>query len=96
MIPPSIFREYDIRGIVGRDLTAENVRAVARSYGTRMVSQKAKRIAIGRDMRPSSSEFRDIWTDALAKLGLDTLDVGVCPTPLLYYTLFQEAVDGGS
>ncbi len=94
-IPSTIFREYDIRGIVGKDLTVEHIRTVAKAYGTRMVNQEAKRIAIGRDMRPSSSEFRDAWIDTLTGLGLDTLDVGVCPTPLLYYTLFSESVDGG-
>lgn len=90
-----IFREYDIRGVVGKDLTDETVYDVARAIGTFYRSRGVRRASIGRDARESSPRFRDILVRGLTETGCDVLDVGMVPTPVLYFTLFTEVVDAG-
>jgi phosphomannomutase/phosphoglucomutase len=91
----NIFREYDIRGIVGQDLTAETVSTLARAIGTFFARNGAKRIAVGFDARESSPLFRDLLVNGLNSSGCDVLDIGRVPTPVLYFTVFTENVDGG-
>ena len=90
-----IFREYDIRGVVGRDLTDEAVYDVARATGTFFRAGGASRVSLGRDARESSPRFRDIMIRGLNETGCDVIDVGMVPTPLLYFTLFSEDVEAG-
>jgi phosphomannomutase/phosphoglucomutase len=90
-----IFREYDIRGVVGRDLTDEIVYDLARAIGTFFRGNGASHASLGRDARESSPRFRDLMIKGLTETGCDVLDVGMVPTPALYYTLFSEAVDCG-
>jgi phosphomannomutase/phosphoglucomutase len=90
-----IFREYDIRGVVGRDLTDEIVYDLARAIGTFFRANGATRASLGRDARESSPRFRDLMIRGLNETGCDVLDVGMVPTPTLYFTLFTEAVDCG-
>jgi phosphomannomutase/phosphoglucomutase len=93
-LKPEIFREYDIRGIVGRDLTPETVETLGRGIGTYVRRHEKKSIALGRDCRLSSPEFAAALTRALLSTGCDVLELGTIPTPLLYfcvYTLDQEA-----
>jgi phosphomannomutase/phosphoglucomutase len=90
-----IFREYDIRGVVGRDLTDEAVYDVARAAGTFFQANGARRVSLGRDARESSPRFRDIMIRGLNETGCDVIDVGMVPTPLLYFTLFSEDVEAG-
>ncbi len=90
-----IFREYDIRGVVDRDLTDEVVYDLARAIGTFFLAHGAKRASLGRDARESSPRFRDLLIRGLTETGCDVLDVGMVPTPALYFTLFTEAVDAG-
>ncbi len=90
-----IFREYDIRGVVGRDLTDETVADLARAIGTFYRAHGATRVSIGRDARESSPRFRHLMAEGLNATGCDVIDVGMVPTPLLYYTLFTLDVDAG-
>lgn len=90
-----IFREYDIRGLVGTDLNEETVRILARAIGTYFRRQNMRRVALGYDARESSPVFRDLFIEGFNETGLDVLNVGMIPTPLLYFTLFTENVDGG-
>ncbi len=90
-----IFREYDIRGVVDKDLTDEIVYDLARAIGTFFRANCARRASLGRDARESSPRFRDIMIRGLTETGCDVLDVGMVPTPVLYFTLFSEPVDGG-
>ena len=90
-----IFREYDIRGVVGRDLTDEVVYDLARAIGTFFRANGAARASLGRDARESSPRFRDILIRGLTETGCDVLDVGMVPTPALYFTLFTQPVDAG-
>jgi phosphomannomutase / phosphoglucomutase len=90
-----IFREYDIRGIAGKDLTQETVELLGLGIGTMMRRLGRSRIALGRDCRPSSDPFRDALIAGLNATGLSVVDIGVVPTPLLYYSIFQLEVEGG-
>ncbi len=91
----NIFREYDIRGIVGQDLTDETVSLLGRAIGTFFINNGAKRIAIGFDARESSPSFRDLLVEGFNASGCDTVLIGRVPTPVLYFTVFTKEVDGG-
>jgi phosphomannomutase / phosphoglucomutase len=91
----NIFREYDIRGIVGEHLTNETVAILAKAIGTYFVRNGAKRIAVGFDARKSSPVFRDILIKGFSECGLDCVDIGRVPTPVLYFAVFTKNVDGG-
>jgi phosphomannomutase / phosphoglucomutase len=96
--PPSqgIFRQYDVRGIVGQDLTAAAARAVGLSYAALLAERGVTgAVAVGRDNRPSGPMLREALVGALIESGLDVIDIGVVPTPLLYWTLHHERVVGG-
>jgi phosphomannomutase/phosphoglucomutase len=91
----NIFREYDIRGIVGPQLTDETVEKIGLAAGTFFQRNGAKRIAVGYDARESSPRFCEILTGAFARTGCDTVLIGMVPTPVLYHTVFTKPVDGG-
>jgi len=91
----NIFREYDIRGVVGEQLTGETVSLIARSIGTYFRRNGAKRIVIGYDARESSPDFCDLLTEGSNRSGLEVVLIGMVPTPVLYHTLFTQSVDGG-
>ena len=94
-IDPNIFREYDIRGVVGSQLTDETVAVLGRATGTFFSQKAARRVAVGYDARESSSRFCKILTRELNQCGIDCLLVGMVPTPVLYHTVFTRDVDGG-
>lgn len=83
-VHPHIFREYDIRGLVDEDLHEESVSLIARGLAA-MLGQGKGRVVLGRDCRTSSTCFRDVFVEALTSCGVDVVDVGVGPTPLVYY-----------
>lgn len=91
----ALFREYDIRGIVGGELTDEVAEGIGRAYATLGKNRGLKIVGVGRDGRESSPALRDSLVNGLTGGGLDVLDIGVCPTPVLYFSLFQFPVDGG-
>jgi phosphomannomutase/phosphoglucomutase len=92
---PQIFREYDIRGIVGQDLTAENVELIGKAIGTYIRRDGGKTLTLGWDVRASSVEFREIMTRALNSTGCDVIDIGRVPTPVSYFSLHHLKPDGG-
>mgnify|MGYP001284262059 FL=1 len=94
-INPQIFREYDIRGIVGKDLTPESVTNIGKAIGTYIRRGDGKTIILGRDVRSSSIEFRDILSNALNSTGCDVIDIGMVPTPVTYFALHHFNADGG-
>ena len=94
----TIFREYDIRGIVGDDLTGEVVEAAGRAYATRWRRRTGAgtgRVAVGHDNRPSSPELADRLCRGLNAAGLDVVLLGTVPTPALYYATVALGTDGG-
>ncbi|MGQ9628147.1 MAG: phosphomannomutase/phosphoglucomutase [Anaerolineae bacterium] len=94
-VNPQIFRQYDIRGVVDKDLTEPVVEALGRGYGTYMRSLGKRRASLGRDMRLSSERFKDALARGMLSAGLDVVDIGLVPTPALYFSLFTLDVDGG-
>ncbi len=86
-INPQIFREYDIRGIVGRDLTQETAELIGRGIGTYIRRRGGKTLTVGRDMRTSSLPFRDGLISGLRSTGCDVIDIGMVPTPVAYFYL---------
>ncbi len=92
---PFIFREYDIRGVVGKDLDRELVYNLGKACGTYLIEHDARHIAVGRDCRISSPEFRDAIVQGLTETGCSVLDVGLVPTPVLYFALFRDGIQGG-
>ena len=91
----NIFREYDIRGIVGQDLTDETVAVLGKAIGTFFNQNGAKRIAVGYDARESSPRFRDLLVKGFNETGCDVVLIGRVPTPVLYHTVYTINVDGG-
>ncbi len=94
-INPQIFREYDIRGIVGKDLTPESVTSIGRAIGTYIRRGNGKNMVLGRDVRSSSIEFCNILSKALNSTGCNVIDIGMVPTPVLYFALHHFNADGG-
>ena len=91
----NIFREYDIRGIVGQDLTDETVAILGKAIGTFFRQNGARRIAVGYDARESGTRFRDLLVKGFNETGCDAVLIGRVPTPVLYHTVFTKDVDGG-
>jgi len=92
---PTVLREYDIRGIVGRTLSAADARAVGRGFGTAVVRAGGRTVALGRDGRVSSPEFGRAVGEGLAACGLQVIDVGLGPTPMLYFAARHYGYDAG-
>jgi phosphomannomutase/phosphoglucomutase len=92
-VPGQIFREYDIRGIVGETLDPDLVRAVGHAYGSELGSGKT--VAVGHDNRPSSPDLASALIDGLNASGVDVLLVGTVPTPALYFATYELETDGG-
>lgn len=99
-IKPSIFREYDVRGIAGRDLDANFAELLGMGYarfvaGRRPVAGRSHlTIGVGRDCRLTSDDYADGLIRGLRRGGLDVIRIGVCPTPLTYFSLFNLDLDG--
>ena len=94
-ISTNIFREYDIRGIVGKELYDADARAIARAFGTYVQRHGRKTLAVGRDVRLTSDRFAELVLEGLTSTGCDVIDIGIVPTPLLYFSLHNLPVDGG-
>jgi len=94
-INPRIFREYDIRGLVGEDLTEENVELLGRAYGTYALGHGHSEALVGRDNRPSSKPFRDAIIRGVLATGCDAIDVGEVPSPVFYYSLHKYDKQAG-
>ena len=94
-INPQIFREYDIRGIVGKDLTPASVTSIGKAIGTYIRRGNGKNMILGRDVRSSSVEFCNILSKALNSTGCNVIDIGMVPTPVLYFALHHFNADGG-
>ncbi len=90
-----VFREYDLRGIVGKEIVDEDVFLLGKTFGTYMVRQGKFKVAVGRDCRLSSENYRNLLVEGMLGTGLDIIDVGVCPTPLLYFALRHLEREGG-
>ncbi|MDP9422381.1 MAG: phosphomannomutase/phosphoglucomutase [Pseudomonadota bacterium] len=91
----TILREYDVRGIVGSTLHAEDAYALGRSYAALAASEDAKRVAVGRDGRTHSPELETALVRGLTEGGLDVVRIGMGPSPMLYFAVSTLDVQGG-
>lgn len=95
-INAGIFREYDIRGIVDKDLSTEVVEVIAKAYGTYLSNHGKKIVSVGRDCRDSSPEYSKAFCSGLNSCGIDVIDLGMVSTPMVYFSLFNLPVEGGA
>ena len=84
-INPTILREYDIRGIVGKDLFSQDALLLGKAIGTRSASSEHKTVIIGYDGSHTSPEMRHFLIEGLISTGIKVIDIGLVPTPMLYY-----------
>ena len=91
-----VFREYDIRGIVANDFDDDFVVDLGRGYATLLHRAGKKTITLGRDCRLSSERLRDRLVEGLLSGCINVVDVGVVPTPLLYFSVLSWKMDGGA
>ena len=96
-LPAVIFREYDIRGTVGDQLTRETAHAIGSAFGHRATGRLGRpaRLAVGRDNRPSGESLSAALIEGALEAGATVLDVGQVPTPALYFATHTLQVDGG-
>lgn len=94
-VNPVIFREYDIRGIVGKDLTEMVVEHLGKAYGTYVRRSGLRDVVIGRDGRTSSVGFQEAMTKGILSTGCNVTDIGLCPTPVVYFSIFHLDKNGG-
>lgn len=92
---PSILREYDVRGVVGKTLDEADARALGRSYASIAVAEGARTVAVGRDGRTHSPRLEAALIDGLTRGGLDVVRIGLGPSPMLYFAAATLGVDGG-
>lgn len=92
---PDIFREYDIRGIADRDLTDPVVEAIAQAFASRIGASSKSVVTVGHDARLSSPRIKDAVLRGLAAAGASPVDIGLCPTPALYFSLHHLHAAGG-
>ncbi|HEX5802413.1 MAG TPA: phosphomannomutase/phosphoglucomutase [Azospira sp.] len=88
-LPPEIFKAYDIRGIVGKTLTAEVCHAVGQALGSLARERNVSAIAVGRDGRLSGPELAGALMQGIVSAGVDAIDVGCVPTPLTYFAAYE-------
>ena len=94
MLKPTIFREYDIRGIAETELQDSGIQDLGRAVGTYLQRHNGKNINLGRDCRLSSERLRNALMAGLKSSGCHVTDIGVVPTPVLYYSVFHLKADG--
>ncbi len=95
MIDPTIFREYDIRGIADSDLADDNVYLMGQGLGTFYRGLGTNKVVIGQDVRLSSPRISKILQKGLNDTGCDVIDIGVVPTPILYFSLHHYDIGNG-
>ena len=94
MLKPTIFREYDIRGVADSELLSTDVEQLGRGLGSYLKRKAGRKINVGRDCRLSSTRLRDALVKGLLASGCDVTDIGVVPTPVLYYSAQKLEADG--
>jgi phosphomannomutase len=93
---PTVLREYDIRGIIGETLGADDARAIGRAFGTLLREAGGKTVAVGYDGRVSSPLLEHALVEGLTASGCDVVRIGLGATPMLYFAeASAEEVDGG-
>jgi phosphomannomutase / phosphoglucomutase len=95
MIEQSIFKAYDIRGVVDKTLTEEAVRRIGRAYGIAALAKSISTVVIGRDGRLSGPTFAKALSEGLRDQGINVIDIGMVATPFVYYATYQLKTAAG-
>jgi phosphomannomutase/phosphoglucomutase len=93
---PQVFREYDIRGVVEKDFADEFVTDLGRAWATTLHRAGKRTVTLGRDCRLSSPHLHDRLLDGVLQCGINVVDIGIVPTPLLYFSVAHWKMDGGA
>jgi phosphomannomutase/phosphoglucomutase len=88
-VDPGIFRAYDVRGVVGKNLDRQVARRLGQAIGAAMVDKGLREIVVGRDGRQSGPELADALAEGLRAAGVDVIDIGAVPTPVVYYATYR-------
>jgi phosphomannomutase/phosphoglucomutase len=94
-LPAEIFKAYDIRGIVGKTLTNEIAELIGHAIGSEAVARKQTRVAVGRDGRLSGPELVGALSRGMARAGIEVIDIGMVPTPVLYFATYHLGTHSG-
>ncbi|MFC1690852.1 phosphomannomutase/phosphoglucomutase [Nanoarchaeota archaeon] len=94
MLNPEIFRAYDIRGIVDKDIDEEGVVVIGKAFGTYLEGKGT--ITVGGDIRTTTPKFKEAFIKGITSTGVNVIDVGICSTPALYFSIFHHKSDGGA
>ncbi|PIN99337.1 MAG: phosphomannomutase [Candidatus Diapherotrites archaeon CG10_big_fil_rev_8_21_14_0_10_31_34] len=95
-INPNIFRQYDIRGLVNKELTGEFSELLGKAVGTYLINSGGKTAVIGHDNRPSSPSFAKNLIKGLVSTGIEVIDLGLVPTPAYYFSIIFFEAHGGT
>jgi phosphomannomutase/phosphoglucomutase len=95
MIAQHIFREYDIRGTVGNELTADTAFLLGRGFGTHVKNKYGTRVTVGGDVRISTPMLQKAFIDGLMACGISVIDLGATPTPAQYFSIQHLQADAG-
>jgi phosphomannomutase/phosphoglucomutase len=96
MLNPHIFRAYDVRGLVGADINPDVFGKVGAAYGTLIRRNGGCVVAVGQDNRLSSGDLKRAFVEGVRGTGLDVVDIGLSPTPVLYFATAHWRLDGGA
>jgi len=92
---PEMFREYDIRGITGKDLNEDDVMLIGKGVGTFLKERGRVNLSVGRDCRLTSDLYSEKIIQGLMSTGCNVVDIGLCPTPVFYFSIKHLALEGG-
>lgn len=90
-----IFREYDIRGVAGKDFSEDDVTRIGKGIGTYLKRHGKTRLTVGRDCRTTSPAYAEQVIEGLRSVGCDVIDIGICPTPVFYFSIQHLQKEGG-
>lgn len=96
MIIPQVFRQYDIRGIVGEELNAESYYLIGKGFGTYIRQKSLRTIVIGGDARLTTPELMSAFVKGALETGCDVTDIGIVATPVLYFAIWKLGMDAGA
>jgi len=92
---PEMFREYDIRGIAGKDMTEEDVFLIGKGIGTYLQNFGCSKLTVGHDCRVTSDTYSERIIQGLLSTGCDVIHIGVCSTPVFYFSIKHLGKEGG-
>ncbi|MDM8540535.1 phosphomannomutase/phosphoglucomutase [Desulfococcaceae bacterium HSG9] len=92
---PEMFREYDIRGIAGKDMTEDDAKLIGQGVGTWLRQHNCQKISVGRDCRVTGERYAAKVIEGLRSCGCDVIDIGVGTTPVLYFSIRHLQTEGG-